>query len=97
MVESSSKILGIGNPLLDISAEVPLSVLERYNLTLGSAILASPEHLPLFQELIDQYQVDYVAGGATQNAIRAAQVSTIALQNEALRRQVKRRDINLRG
>jgi adenosine kinase len=72
-VQAKFKILGIGNPLLDISAEVPASVLERYNLVQGSSILAAPEHVPLFKEVTDQYKVDYVAGGATQNSIRAAQ------------------------
>jgi adenosine kinase len=69
----SYKVMGIGNPLLDISAEVPLSVLERYSLTEGTSALAVPEHLSLFQEIIQQYQADYVAGGASQNSIRAAQ------------------------
>eukprot|EP00624_Nannochloropsis_granulata_P006228 evm.model.NODE_45513_length_12246_cov_26.632124.2 len=40
---------------------------------LDSAILAEDKHLPLYKELVDSYKVQYIAGGATQNAIRVAQ------------------------
>lgn len=66
-------LLGMGNPLLDISADVPMDVLSKYDLKLDSAILAEEKHLPLYKELVTNYQVQYIAGGATQNAIRVAQ------------------------
>lgn len=67
------KLLGMGNPLLDISAEVDKSLLEKYSLTAGHAILAEPQHQPLFGELVKMPNVQYIAGGATQNSIRVAQ------------------------
>ena len=67
-------LYGMGNPLLDISADVPTSYLEKYGLKPNDAILAEEKHMPIYQELIDQYQpVKYIAGGATQNSIRVAQ------------------------
>ncbi|CAJ1371444.1 unnamed protein product [Effrenium voratum] len=66
-------ILGMGNPLLDISAEVPEELLGRYGLKTGDAILAEPKHEALYQELAAMDTVKYVAGGATQNSIRVAQ------------------------
>ena len=66
-------LYGMGNPLLDISADVPANYLEKYSLKPNDAILAEPKHLPIYQELVDNYQVEYIAGGATQNAIRVAQ------------------------
>ena len=66
-------IYGMGNPLLDISADVPTEYLEKYGLKPNDAILADPKHLPIYQELVDQYEVEYIAGGATQNTIRVAQ------------------------
>lgn len=66
-------LLGLCNPLLDISSEVPMSLLEKYEVTLNNAILAEEKHLPLFTELISTYPVQYIAGGATQNTIRVAQ------------------------
>lgn len=71
-IESGS-ILGMGNPLLDISANVEQDLLDKYKVEMDSAILAGPEHQPLFKELIEKYNPDYIAGGATQNSIRVAQ------------------------
>jgi len=67
------KLLGIGNPLLDISVHGPHELLDKYSLKAGNAILAGPEHMPLFEEMLSKYQPTYIAGGATQNSIRAAQ------------------------
>lgn len=66
-------IQGMGNPLLDISANVPKSFLDKYELRLNDAILASEKHLPIYKELINSYNVEYIAGGATQNSIRICQ------------------------
>jgi len=66
-------ILGIGNPLLDIIAHVPEEVLSKYGLKPNDAILAEEKHMPLYEELVASYNVEYVAGGATQNSIRVAQ------------------------
>lgn len=66
-------ILGMGNPLLDISSEVDKSVLEKYGLELNNAILAEEKHQPLYAELAKLPSVQYIAGGATQNSIRVAQ------------------------
>jgi adenosine kinase len=66
-------LVGIENPLLDISAEVSKDFLEKYGIQLDSAILAEEKHEPLFKEIIDNYNPKYIAGGATQNSIRVAQ------------------------
>jgi len=72
-VNLQGAILGMCNPLLDISSEVPTDVLTKYGVSLNNAILASDEHLPLYDELVKDYPVQYIAGGATQNSIRVAQ------------------------
>jgi adenosine kinase len=66
-------ILGVGNPLLDISADVPTGLLEKYGLALNNAILAEEKHFALYPELVAEFPVQYIAGGATQNTIRVAQ------------------------
>jgi len=66
-------ILGIGNPLLDISANVDHDVYVKYDLKPGDAILAEAKHLPIYDEIAKNYQVEYIAGGAAQNSMRAAQ------------------------
>ncbi len=67
------KLLGIENPLLDISARVDPELLKKYNLKANDAILAGPEHKELFVELVRDYKVQYIAGGAAQNTCRGAQ------------------------
>ena len=62
--------MGMGNPLLDISANVGQDVLDKYDVKLDSAILAEEKHQPLYKELVASYKPQYIAGGATQNSIR---------------------------
>lgn len=66
-------IVGLGNPLLDIAANVNEEVLQKYGLQANNAVLAEAHHLPLYEELVTQYDPVFVAGGATQNSIRVAQ------------------------
>lgn len=66
-------LLGMGNPLLDISAVVGEEVFAKYGVKNGDAILCEDKHKPVYSELVDNYEVEYIAGGATQNAIRVAQ------------------------
>ena len=63
---ASPIILGMGNPLLDISATVTPAMLEKYGLKANDAILYEKEDL--YDELLKDYKVDYIAGGATQNS-----------------------------
>lgn len=65
--------MGMGNPLLDISANVGQDLLDKYDVKLDSAILAEDKHQPLYSELVEKYDVQYIAGGATQNSMRVAQ------------------------
>ncbi|KAK4002500.1 hypothetical protein OUZ56_004324 [Daphnia magna] len=66
-------LVGLCNPLLDISAATDVAFLEKYDLQLNNAILAEEKHRPLYKELVSQYKVDYIAGGSGQNALRVAQ------------------------
>jgi adenosine kinase len=68
----SGLLIGLGNPLLDISADTTQEQLDKYGLTMNNAILAEEKHVPLYEELKSANPL-YVAGGATQNAIRVAQ------------------------
>jgi len=63
-------LLGVGNPLLDISAKVPLAVVEKYGLKPGDIILAEEPHAGIYDELAKEHSPEYIAGGATQNSCR---------------------------
>ena len=71
-------LLGMGNPLLDISAKVKDELLAKYGLEKNNAILTGEgdekaKLMPLFTDLVNDHEVSYIAGGATQNSIRVAQ------------------------
>lgn len=67
------EILGMGNPLLDISSEVDKDFVAKYDIKMGNQILAEEKHMPMYTELSAMKTVEYIAGGATLNSIRIAQ------------------------
>jgi len=69
----AKQILGIGNPLLDISVDVDQAYLTKWGKQPGQACLASESDLGMFKEIITFPNVQYIAGGAAQNTIRGAQ------------------------
>ena len=71
---SSYQLLCIGNPLLDMQTSNGEALLEKYKLKANDAILASPEHVELYDEIAKAADLKYVAGGAAQNAARGAAV-----------------------
>lgn len=66
-------LLGMGNPLLDISAVVEKAFLAKYDMKENDAILADEKHKDLYSELVEKYKAEYIAGGSVQNALRVAQ------------------------
>lgn len=67
----------MGNPLLDISASVDNNFLEKYDLKANDAILAEEKHKSLYDELINLYNANFIAGGSVQNTMRVTQVNII--------------------
>lgn len=63
----------MGNPLLDISANVKEDFLKKYELESNNAILAGETHLPMYKEMVEKFDVEYIAGGATLNTMRVCQ------------------------
>ncbi|KAG8943341.1 adenosine kinase, partial [Tulasnella sp. 408] len=68
---TSYPLFCMGNPLLDMQVKSE-KLLQKYNLKANDAILASKEHMPIYDEIVKDHNPTYVAGGAAQNAARAA-------------------------
>lgn len=68
-------IIGFCNPLLDISCQLKDDhLLQKYGLKPNDAVLAGPAHHSLLADLHTMgLELHYSAGGAGQNAMRAAQ------------------------
>lgn len=49
--------------------------MKKYDLIPNNAILADKKHEPLYDELIEQYKAEFIAGGSVQNTLRVAQVN----------------------
>ncbi|KAH8737708.1 Ribokinase-like protein [Ilyonectria robusta] len=61
------------NPLLDIQAYGDQTLLDKYDLKENDAILAEDKHIPLYEDLLNNYDAKLIAGGAAQNSARGAQ------------------------
>jgi adenosine kinase len=72
MSTEPQRVIGFGHPLLDITSCVESSLLDKYKVELGSCNLAADEQLPLFEELSQRRDVEFVPGGASMNSIRVA-------------------------
>ncbi|KAM3959642.1 adenosine kinase 2 isoform 2-T2 [Aphomia sociella] len=68
-----TQLIGIGNPLLDISAIVDEELLKKYDLHPDDAIMAEEKHMSLYRELMEKYNAEFIAGGSAQNSLRVAQ------------------------
>ncbi|KAI1282042.1 Adenosine kinase [Halotydeus destructor] len=71
-VEEGS-LFGLGNPLLDITATVTDEFLAKYKLPKNEAILGNDKDEVMYEDLINSFEIDYTAGGATQNTMRFCQ------------------------
>ncbi|KAG5726525.1 hypothetical protein E4T56_gene15368, partial [Termitomyces sp. T112] len=69
---ASYSLFCLGNPLLDMQVTNGEPLLEKYSLKANDAILAEEKHAPIYDELVKEHKVTYVAGGAAQNAARGA-------------------------
>ena len=67
------QLLGICNPLLDLTVTGPAEFLEKYNLKKNDAILADEAHKDLAQDLANSFPVKFSPGGFGQNTTRIAQ------------------------
>jgi adenosine kinase len=66
-------LLCLENPLLDIQAAGDQALLDKYELKANDAILAEEKHVPLYEDLLNNYDAKLIAGGAAQNTARGAQ------------------------
>ena len=63
-------IIAIGNPIVDILAEVDRGSILRYNLIWGGTFFANESNIGFYDELESKPQVSYIPGGSIQNTLR---------------------------
>ena len=65
-------VIAIGNPIVDITAEVDKESIQKYGLLWGSTVFANERNMGFFEELEKKPEVTYTPGGSIQNTIRVA-------------------------
>lgn len=63
-------LIAIGNPIVDISAEITQEILSKYNLSFGQTVFANESNIGFYQELENMPQVTFIPGGSIQNTLR---------------------------
>ncbi len=71
---STKYIIGLGNPIVDISATSDESSLKKYGLEFGRTVFRNDENEGFFDVLESQSDVTYIPGGSVTNTIRIANV-----------------------
>ena len=74
MNTSTKYILGIGNPIIDISATVCEETIKKFNLDWGKTVFANDSNVGFFDELESQSDVKYIPGGSVTNSLRICNV-----------------------
>lgn len=69
--------MGFCNPLLDMTVSGDQNLLDKYGLKNNDAILAEEKHMPLYEEILNNDQIEFTAGGSAQNSLRIVQVFII--------------------
>lgn len=62
----------MGNPLLDMIVHDDGTILKKYDLKANDAILVEEKHQSIYDDVVKDPKIAYVAGGAGQNAARGA-------------------------
>jgi adenosine kinase len=71
---SSKYIVGIGNPIIDISGNVDDATLQKFGLEFGRTIFANDSNIGFYDLIESQNDVTYIPGGSVTNAIRITNV-----------------------
>jgi adenosine kinase len=71
-MKKGKTILGVGNPIMDVSASTTNDVLQKYGLEFGRTVFADEKSRPFFDEIEKQSDCAYVPGGSVTNSIRVA-------------------------
>ena len=65
-----NSLIGLGNPIVDISCEIDEESIKKYDLEWGKTVFANEKNVPFFEELEKNPKVIYTTGGSIQNSLR---------------------------
>ena len=62
--------LRIGDPIVDISAEIEEKCIQQFGLEWGRTVMADEKNIGIFDVLERKAEVSYIPGGSVQNTMR---------------------------
>lgn len=68
-------VLGLGNPIVDISGNTNEETLKKYGLEFGRTVFKNDENVGFYDVIEAQSDVMYIPGGSVTNSIRIANVN----------------------
>lgn len=73
MPASEGAVLGLGNPIVDVVAEVDSDFLVKWNLRPNVLNKLGPQVHAMEKDLLERYQARNLVGGSVQNTLRTIQ------------------------
>jgi hypothetical protein len=72
-------IVGLGNPIVDISGNTDEETLKKYGLEFGRTVFANDGNIGFYDIIESQKDVEYIPGGSVTNSIRITNVYTLII------------------
>lgn len=69
------KLLAQENPIMDLIATVTPSFLHKYDLPSNATVLPTPRLMPIYQDLLQNFECQLRPAGSAFNTLRACQVA----------------------
>ncbi len=79
-MDTKKYILGLGNPIIDISGSVDEETLKRFELQPGTTSFCNEKNCGFFDYLESKPDVTYIPGGSITNSIRVTNVNKFNLR-----------------
>ncbi len=73
-MDTKKYILGLGNPIIDISAGADEETIKKFELEMGKTIFCNDKNAGFFDYLESKSDVTYIPGGSVTNSIRVTNV-----------------------
>jgi adenosine kinase len=74
-MDTKKYILGLGNPIIDISGNVEEETLKKFELQMGTTVFCNEKNCGFFDYLESKPEVTYIPGGSVTNSIRVTNVN----------------------
>lgn len=76
-MQRAIKLLAQENPMIDVVANVSQSFLKKYDLPPNATVIPTPKLMPIYEDLLKNFQCEFRPAGSAFNTLRACQVKLL--------------------